>query len=508
MTQVGKVYLVGAGPGDPGLITVKGVECIRQADVVLYDYLVNETLLQLAPAECKRISVGKRKRAHTIPQGEINDLLVKLAREGKTVVRLKGGDPFVFGRGGEEALTLAENDVPFEIVPGVTAGAAAAAYAGIPLTRRGLSSSVVLVTGHEDPTKETTSVDWHKIAAADTIVIYMGRSNLPAIVDSLLGGGMSPDKPAAAIQWGTTASQRTVTGNLGNIVERCSKEKIEAPAIVVVGDVVTLRDKLNWFEGKPLFGKRIMITRDRSQAKRTSAELERYGAEVIEFPTIRIMPLADYAELDAEIAKLGSYDWAVFTSANGVRHFFARLDQLGLDTRAFADVKVCAVGPATAEEAKLHGLLVDCIPQQYTTESIADELARVDPEISKKKVLLPRADIATDALTRRLDEIGADATEVDVYRVVPEEDVPQRAADALSDGQVDIVLFTSSSTARNFARLTADAGITVHPNVKFASIGPVTTRTAEEIGYKICCEAEQHTIPCLIQTIISSLPRS
>jgi len=508
MTPVGKVYLVGAGPGDPGLITVKGVECLKQADVVLYDHLVNETLLQLAPENCDRIRVGKRKKAHTIPQDEINNLLVKLAREGKTVVRLKGGDPFVFGRGGEEALTLADNGVPFEVVPGVTAGSAAATYAGIPLTRRGLSSSVVLVTGHEDPTKEAVSVNWHEIAAADTIVIYMGRSNLAAIVDSLMSGGMTADKPAAAIQWGTTASQRTVTGNLGNIVEQCSKESIEAPAIVLVGDVVTLRDKLSWFEGKPLFGKRIMITRDRAQAKRTSAELERYGAEVIAFPTIRILPLADYAELDAEIARLGSYDWTVFTSANGVRHFFARLDKLGLDTRAFAGVKVCAVGPATAEEAKLHGLLVDCIPQQYTTESLADELARVDPDISKNKVLLPRADIATDVLARRLNEIGADATEVDVYRVVPEEEVPELAAEALREGQVDIVLFTSSSTARNFARLTADAGITVHPNVKFASIGPVTTSSAVEIGYNICCEAEQHTIPCLIQTVISSLQQS
>jgi uroporphyrinogen III methyltransferase/synthase len=503
--SIGEVYLVGAGPGDPGLITVKGADCLKRADVVVYDHLANEMLLQLAPERCEMTYVGKREGKHTLQQSEINKLLVRVAREGKTVVRLKGGDPFVFGRGGEEALALAEGGIPFEVVPGVTAGAAVPAYAGIPVTHRGLSSSVVLVTGHEDPTKEAASVNWSELARIDTIAIYMGRGNLAAIVDSLVEAGRDKNTPAAAVQWGTTGLQRTVTGNLSNIVDRCSKEGIEPPAIIIVGDVVTLREKLSWFERKPLFGKRIMVTRNRSQAKRTRAELERYGAEVIEFPTIRILPPADYGELDREINRLSSYDWVGFTSANGVRHVFARLEQLRLDTRVFYGVKVCAIGPATAAEARRHGLLVDFVPRRYTTESAADELARFDPEIGKKKVLLLRADIASDAMVRRLGETGAETTEVDAYRVVPEEDVPAaRARQALSDGEVDIVMFTSSSTVKNFVHLIGRAGLTVAPNVRFASIGPVTTRTVEELGFKVSCEADEHTIPSLIDAIIAS----
>jgi len=504
MSEVGTVYLVGAGPGDAGLITVKGVERLKQADVVVYDRLVNETLLKLVPHECDRIYVGKGKGKHSLKQAEINDLIVRLAREGKTVVRLKGGDPFVFGRGGEEALVLAENGVPFEVVPGVTAGAAVPAYAGIPVTHRGLGSSVVFVTGHEDPTKESASVNWHELAAVDTIVIYMGRGNLAAIVTGLLSADRTAETPVAAIQWGTTGSQKTVTGNLGNIVERCTENEIEAPAIIIVGDVVSLRDKLNWFETKPLFGTRIMVTRATEQAKETRAELERYGAEVIEFPTIRIVPLEDYRAFDCEMDRLGSYDWVVFTSANGVRHCFARLEHRGLDTRVFGGVNVCAVGPATTADAKRYGLLVDSMPERYLTESIADELTRVDPDITRRKVLLMRADIATDALTQRLKKIGADVTEIAVYRVVPEDDVPAAAAEALREGRADIVLFTSSSTARNFARLIDQAGITPPRTAKFASIGPVTTRTAQELGYTIAWEAKEYTIPGLIQTIIST----
>jgi len=502
MSEIGTVYLVGAGPGDAGLITVKGAECLEQADVVVYDRLVNETLLQLAPKECERIYVGKGKGKRSLEQADINELLVRLAHEGKTVVRLKGGDPFVFGRGGEEALALAENRVPFEVVPGVTAGAAVPAYAGIPITHRGLGSSVVFVTGHEDPTKETASVNWRELGRVDTIVIYMGRGNLKAIVSGLLSAGRNAETPVAAIQWGTTGSQKTVAGNLGDIVERCVQNEIVAPAIIVVGDVVSLRDKLNWFETKPLFGKRIMITRAIEQAQETRKELERYGAEVIEFPTIRIVPPEDYRALDRELDQLGSYDWVVFTSANGVRHCFARLERRGLDTRVFGGVQVCAVGPATAAEAKRYGLLVDSVPERYTTESIADELTRVDPDITRRKVLLLRADIATDALTQRLKKIGADVTEIAVYRVISEDEVPPPAAEALREGRVDIVLLTSSSTARNFARLTDQAGITVPATVKFASIGPVTTRTAEDLGYTISWEAREYTIPGLIQTII------
>ena len=298
--------------------------------------------------------------------------------------------------------------------------------------------------------------------------------------------------------------QRTVTGDLGNIVERCSEEGIEAPAIIVVGDVVTLREKLSWFERKPLFGKRIMVTRDRSQAKHTRAELERYGADVIEFPTIRILPVDDYGELDREIERLSSYDWVGFTSANGVRHVFARLEQLRLDTRAFYGVEVFAVGPATAAEARRRGLLVDFVPARYTTESAADELARFDPCIGEKKVLLLRADIASDAMVRRLRETGAETTEVAVYRVVPEEEVPARARQALSGGQVDIIMFTSSSTVKAFAHLTGRAGLTVPATVRFASIGPITTRTAEELGYKVSWEAEEYTIASLIDAMIAS----
>jgi uroporphyrinogen III methyltransferase/synthase len=502
MSEIGTVYLVGAGPGDAGLITLKGAECLKRAEVVVYDRLANETVLELVAQSCKRIYVGKEKGQHSVQQAEINALLVRHARENKTVVRLKGGDPFVFGRGGEEALALAENGVPFEVVPGVTAGAAVPAYAGIPITHRSLSSSVVFVTGHEDPTKETSSVNWHELAVGDTIIIYMGRGNLGGIVAGLLSAGRSGETPAAAIQWGTTGSQKTVTGKLGNIVERCAQKEIEAPAIVIVGDVVSLRDKLNWFETKPLFGKRIMITRASEQAQETRRELERHGAEVIEFPTIRVSALDDYRALDREIDRFGSYDWVVFTSANGVRHCFARLEQRGLDTRVLGGVKVCAVGPGTAAEARRYGLLVDCVPERYLTESIADELVRVDPDITRRKALLLRADIATEALTQRLKKIGADVTEVAVYRVVPEGEVPAHVAEALREGRVDIVLFTSSSTVRNFAHLIGQAGIAVPATVKFASIGPVTTRTAQEQGYTITWEAKEYTIPGVIEAII------
>jgi len=505
VTRMGTVYLVGAGPGDPGLLTVKGAECLRQADVVVYDHLAGETLLELAPDECETICVGKRKGERTLEQDEINKLLVKLARQGKTVVRLKGGDPFVFGRGGEEALALADACVPFEIIPGVTAGVSVPAYAGIPVTHRGLSSSVVLVTGHEDPKKAAQDVNWNAIAAVDTIVVYMGRSNLAPIAESLLRAGRDANTPAAAIQWGTTSSQKTVTGNLGNIVEKCLEEQIEAPAIIVVGDVVSLRDRLSWFERKPLFGKRIVITRDRVQAEQTRRELEARGATVLEFPAIRIELLSDFTELENTIGKLSSFDWVVFTSANGVSHVFARLEERRLDARVFADVKICAIGPATAAEAKRHGILADCVPEQYMTESIADALVRFDPQIGQKRVLLLRADIAGDALDEKLRMAGADITKIAVYRIVPETEVPARAAEGLRTGEVDIVMFTSSSTVRNFARLTVQAGITVSPRVRFASIGPVTSRTAKEFGYPISWEAKEHTIPSLIDTIVSSM---
>jgi len=395
--RLGKVYLVGAGPGDPGLLTIKGKECLEQADVVLYDYLANPALLRHAPDQAERIYVGRRGRGHYQDQAEINRLLIERAKAGQVVVRLKGGDPFVFGRGGEEAEAVAAAGVAFEIVPGVTAAVAVPAYAGIPVTHRTLASTVTFVTGHEDPSKQTTVMDWPKLAATSgTLVFMMGMKTLPMIVRRLMEEGRSPVTPVAAVRWGTRADQHTVIGTLQDIVVKAEQARLEPPTVIVVGEVVKLREQLNWFEKRPLFGKRIVLTRAREQAREFSQLLAAYGAEPIEAPTIQIVPPVSWQAIDQAIDRVGEYDWLIFTSVNGVTPFMDRLHRASKDSRALAHLRICAIGPRTAEEVARYGLTPDLVPSEFQAEGVLTVLAGRD--LRGKKILIPRAEVAREIL--------------------------------------------------------------------------------------------------------------
>ena len=509
-----KVYLVGAGPGDPGLITVKGLGCIKKADVIIYDYLVSEELLKEARPEAEIIYVGKQGSSHTLEQEEINQLLAEKAREGKVVVRLKGGDPYVFGRGGEEALHLVEKGIPFEEVPGITAAIAAPAYAGIPVTHRTCTSTLGMITGHEDPTKGGTALPWDKLATAvGTLVTYMGVKNLPYIVGELLKHGRSKDTPVAVIRWGTTVRQKTVVGTLGDIVEKA--KDIEPPAITVIGEVVSLREKLNWFEKRPLFGRTIVVTRARDQASDFARELEELGARVIEFPTIQIVAPKDFGPMDKAIKKLDTFQWLVFTSVNGVESFFNRLLHLGGDARWLKGVKVCAIGPATAGEVSRYSIKVDCQPSKYVAEEVLEELKRQEPGgLKGRRILMPRADIARSFLPQGLQKLGAEVTELVAYRTVLAEPSAQKTTgrrgetllERLKKGEIDVVTFTSSSTVRNFVEIVGKENlIGLDGKVCFASIGPITSKTAQELGLKITIEAKEYTIPGLVKAVKEGL---
>ncbi len=497
------VYLIGAGPGDTGLITVKGLECLKKADVVIYDYLSNPRLLAHCKAGCEKIYVGKKGSRHTLEQEDINKLLIGKASEGNVVARLKGGDPFVFGHGGEEALALAEAAIPFEIVPGITAAIAAPAYAGIPVTHRDLTSTFALVTGHEDPTKEQSAIDWEKIATgAGTLTFYMGVKNLPNIVGKLIECGRAPDTPVAVIRWGTTARQRTVVGTLNDIVTKVEEADLKAPALTIVGEVVKLRDRLNWFERRPLFSRRIVVTRSRAQASEFVEQIESLGAEAVELPTIRIADPEGFGTLDKAIDELSSFDWLVFTSVNAVGKFVERLRQRERDIRDLRGIKICAIGPATADEVARFHLRVDLVPRKYVAESIVESLEHVG-EIEGKRFLLPRADIARSLLPDEIGKRGGEAVEVVVYQTVLEEEVDRDVIQSLAEGQIDVVTFTSSSTVRNFAQLVGKERLEeIKKRTHFASIGPITTQTASELGIPIHAEAEEHDIPGLLKSLL------
>jgi uroporphyrinogen III methyltransferase/synthase len=495
-----KVYLVGSGPGDPGLITVKGLDCIRRADVIIYDHLVSEEFLKEAKEGAEIIYVGKEGSRHTLEQDEINRLLAEKAQTGRVVVRLKGGDPFVFGRGGEEAVYLAERGIPFEVVPGITAAIAAPAYAGIPVTHRGYTSTLGLLTGHEDPTKGGSAIPWDKISTAmGTLAIYMGIKNLPYIVGELLKHGRPKDTPVAVIRWGTTAQQKTIVGTLGDILEKT--KGLEPPAVTVVGEVVKLREYLNWFETRPLYGKTVVVTRARDQASDFARELEELGARVIEFPTIKIVEPEDFTPLDRELRRLESFHWVIFTSVNGVDCFFNRLFQLGSDARALKGVKICAIGPATAQAVRRYYLRVDCQPSKYVAEEVLEELKRRE-ELADKRILMPRADIARSFLPEELKKLGAEAVEVTAYRTLLVHPEELDLLEKLRAGEIDVVTFTSSSTVRNFVEIIGKENLAqLDGKVRFVSIGPITTRTAEELGIKVYLEAKEYTIPGLVKTI-------
>jgi uroporphyrinogen III methyltransferase/synthase len=501
------IYLVGSGPGDPGLFTIKGVRCMEVADAVVYDRLAPEALLEYARPGAERIYVGKKPGNPTMSQEEINDLLVKLGRDGKTVVRLKGGDPYIFGRGGEEALALIEAGLPFEVVPGVTSGVAGPAYAGIPVTHRQVSTSVAFVTGHEDPTKGRTDVDWDKLAqGADTLVLYMGVGRLKEISTGLICAGRVPNTPVACVRWGTIPEQRTVTGTLENIVDRVAEAGLKPPAIIVVGEVVALREAgLDWYERRPLFGRRVVVTRARAQAGELSVELEKLGAEVYEFPTIEISPPDSFEPLDDAIRDLDSFDWLVYTSVNGVGAFVERLRHHGLDLRAVPrDAKVAAIGPATAERLEEVGLRVDVVPGEYRAEALIGALDA--DSLAGKRVLIPRAKVAREVLPDSLREAGADVVVPPAYQSRPSSEGREELSLRLRSGEIDCVTFTASSTVENFVRaFGAEEAAQLLSGTRVACIGPITAGTARKRGLSVDVEADQYTIPGLVEAVTNLL---
>jgi len=494
---MGTVYLVGAGPGDPGLLTLRAAELLASADVLVHDALVSPEIVERA-ARAKRIFAGKRGGVRSpLAQEEINALLVELGRRHEVVVRLKGGDPFVFGRGGEEALALREAGIPFEVVPGVTAGVAAPAYAGIPVTHRRLSAGVTLVTGHEDPSKYETDLDWAALARGNgTLVFYMSVGKMTENFGRLIEGGRAPDTPAAAIEWGTYPRQRTVVGTLTTLPEIARAAAIGAPSIVIVGDVVSLREELAWFDRRPLSGARVVVTRARAQASGFAARLAELGAEVLQLPAIRVEPPADPAPLRRAAEEAERFDWIVFTSANGVEHFFAALAEGGRDARALAGVRLCAIGPATAGALEARSLRADLVPDEFVAEAALEALAAAGP-VAGTRILLPRADIARAVLPEGLRARGAEVVEVDAYRTVRDGAGAEEVRRRLDAGEIDLVTFTAASTARSFAELVGtDVGA-----AKVASIGPVTSAAARELGMRVDVEAAEHTIPGLLDAV-------
>jgi uroporphyrinogen III methyltransferase / synthase len=500
----GIVYLVGSGPGDPGLLTLKAKECIEKADVVIYDYLANVVFLEYAKKDAERIYVGKEGGRHTLGQNEINRLIVEKATEGLRVVRLKGGDPFIFGRGGEEAQELVKAGIPFEVVPGVTSAIAVPAYAGIPLTHRDFTATVAFVTGHEDPSKETSNIAWDKIATGiGTLVFLMGVGNLSKIAASLMEHGRSPDTPVAVIRAGTVAGQRTVTGSLGNIAEAAQKEKIKPPAIIVVGDVVSLRKDLNWFEQRPLFGKRIVVTRAREQASDFAALLSELGAECVEFPTIEVISPPSWKELDRAIQNLETYQWLVFTSVNGVKYFFDRLEHAGQDARSLKGIRVAAIGPKTADAIRAEGVNPDLVPEEYRAEAVVEAFGKQG--VKGLRILLPRAAEAREVLPQELERMGAEVEVVEAYRTAKPEGSRGEIKAMLEKGEIHMVTFTSSSTVNNFMDMfkeESDRLLQWMDKVAVACIGPVTATTAKERGLFVRITPSEYTIEALAKAIV------
>jgi uroporphyrinogen III methyltransferase/synthase len=492
----GICYLVGAGPGDPLLLTLKGRDCIERADVIIYDYLCNPELLRWARPDVEKIYAGKKAGAHTLKQDEINALIVEGTRRGKTVTRLKGGDPFLFGRGGEEAESLVEADCRFEIVPGVTSAIGGAAYAGIPVTHRSHNTMLTIFTGHEDPTKTETSLDYKAIASAPgTKVMLMGIERLATITEGLVEAGMASTTPIALVRWATTGRQQTITGMVSDIAAKAEAAAFKAPAVAIFGDVVSLRKELNWFESRPLFGKRIAITRTRQQAGDLINRLRDLGADAYEMPTIQIEEAPNKREFYELVAYCHTYEWIIFTSPNGVDAFFKAFYELYKDARSLGGARIAAIGPATAEKVRSYRLEVDVQPEKYVAEEIVKALEK-ETSLDNVKILLARAEGARDVLPKELDRLGAIVDEAIAYRTVPvtQDDGIERYR---AEG-ADMVTFTSSSTAENFHALNLPNPDGVH----FASIGPVTSQTMRELNMPVDLEAEIHDIPGIVAGIL------
>ncbi|GAK60300.1 uroporphyrinogen III synthase/methyltransferase [Candidatus Vecturithrix granuli] len=505
--QTGTVYLVGAGPGDPGLLTLKGKACLEKADIVIYDALANESLLNYLQPQAKRVYVGKKAGQHTMKQDDINALLVESARQYAHVVRLKGGDPFVFGRGGEEALVLAENQIPFEIVPGVTAGIAVPAYSGIPVTHRDTATSVAFVTGHESPdkTEEDAQVDWQRMArSCDTLVIYMGVKNLPYIVQELKTAGLPDDTPVAVICDGTYPAQRTLTGTLQTIASQAQEQNVKPPAMIVVGSVVKLHDSLSWFEQRPLFGQTIVVTRNADADARLTNLLEDQGAQVLHFPTIEIVEGIPNPDMEQAMQQLASYDWLIFTSGNAVRIFFQQLLTDNRDIRALHDLKIAAIGKPTAEQLQTYHLHADFVPDQFTSEQlVAGMLAqRIG---TNTRILFPCSNLSNPHIAEQFRQAGATIDVLPVYETrlsTPEAKKVDELKSLIQHGQVSWITFTSSSTVHNFVQLVGQEFLAeYHERIPAASIGPVTTATLEEYGLRPRVTASKHTYQGLVNAM-------
>jgi uroporphyrinogen III methyltransferase/synthase len=498
----GTVYLVGAGPGAPGLITLDGIRCLQRADVVIYDYLASPRLLEHAPAQADRILVGKHGGGQRVEQSVITALLVERARRGETVVRLKGGDPFVFGRGGEEAEALSAAGIPFVVVPGISAAIAVPAYAGIPLTHRDLASSFTVLTGYEYPDKQELAVRWDAVAQrGNTLVFLMTTRQLRGNMERLLAHGVAADTPAALIRWGTMPEQQTVVGTVGTIADRAAERHVQPPAIAVVGQVVRLREALQWFERQPLFGRRIIVTRARAQAAAFVDALRAAGADVIPCPAIEIVPPESWTPVDAAIAVIESYDWVVLTSVNGVATFLARLHERHCDVRRLHRAKLAAVGPETAAALAARGLVVDIVPEEFRAEGVVAALRAAG--ISGARVLLPRAAGARAVLPDELRAAGAHVDEVAVYATgLPDTDMGE-VRDLLAARAIDLVTFTSSSTVRHFlALLGADAAALLR-DVAVGCIGPITADTAREAGLSVAVQPASYTIAAFTEAILA-----
>ena len=498
MSTSGTCYLVGAGPGDLGLVTLRAKECIEFADVLVYDALSSPELLNWTKPDCEKIYVGKRAKDHSVPQDQINDIIVEKTKAGKNVVRLKGGDPMIFGRGGEEAAELAEAGVTFEIVPGISSTIAGPAYAGIPVTHRDHNTQLTIFTGHEDPTKGFSSVDYAQLAKAPgTKVFVMGVARLREITSAFIEHGAAPETPIALTRWATTGSQKTIVGTLADIADIADRLNFTSPAVAVIGDVVNERKKINWFEKRPLFGKRIVVTRTREQAGELSKALRDLGADVIELPTIRIEPPEDQREFVELVTHAHEYDWLVFTSPNGVERFFDAFFIAFADARSLGNPRIAAIGNGTAQKIREYRFAVDLIPERFVAEGLIEAFKKED--IENLTMLWVKAAETRDVIGEGLTKLGAIVDNCITYRTVPETEDPTGARARLEEEGADLITFTSSSTVDHFF----DLGIDWPEGCGAASIGPVTSETLRKKGIKPAFEAPQHDIPGLVKAIVS-----
>ncbi len=509
----GKVYIVGAGPGDIGLLTVKGLRCLEKADVVIYDFHLNAQVLNYINHNAEFIYAGKRGGHHTMKQDEINNILIQKAKEGKIICRLKGGDPFVFGRGGEEAEALSREGIEFEIVPGVSSSIAAPAYAGIPLTHRLYSSSFAVIPGYEDTTKKESSIDWAKLATGvGTLVFLMAVKNIDVLTEKLIEHGRSPDTPVAVIRWGTRPDQKTIVGTLRDIAGIIKEKDIKPPATMVVGDVVKLRKSLKWYEKKPLFGHRILVTREHMEG---FEPLEESGAEIIEFPTIEVVPPESFKKLDKSIDQIGTYDWLIFTSRNGVKYFFKRFFEKERDIRDLKGLKICSIGRKTAAEVKKYGIKTDLIPDEFRAEGLIEAFSIQHSTTSNKpttphakplkgmKFLLPRAEVAREIFPEKVRQLGGEIDIPVAYRTIKPDFLGKRLRRFLEEGRISIATFTSAATFHNFREIMGEDADELLKRVTIAVIGPVTAKAVEKAGLKVHIMPKEATIEAMVEEIIT-----